>query len=63
MRTNHIKVLWSRGGSNDDTTQKYAIRNVLKANNTYTNDSWEKPFPSLTIRNITALGNDSLRQN
>ena len=35
----------------------------MKANNTYTNDSWEKPLHSLTIRNITTLGNDLLRQN
>ena len=35
----------------------------MKENKTYTNDSLEKTFLSLTIRNITALGNDSLRQN
>ena len=52
-------LLWSRGGSKlwHDTV----IRNILKANNTYTNNSWEKPLQSLTIRNITALDNDSLR--
>ena len=39
------------------------IRNILKENSTYTNDSWEKPLLSLTIRNITAFGNGSLRQD
>ena len=53
----------SRGGSNDDTTQKLVIRNIFKANNIFTNDSWEKSLLSLTIRNITSLGNGSLRQN
>ena len=43
--------------------QNYVIRNILKANNTYTSDSWEKPLPSLIIRNITTLSNNSLRQN
>ena len=37
------------------------IRNILKANSTHTNDSWEKPLLSLTIRNITTLGNGLLR--
>ena len=55
-------VLWSRGGSNDDTTRKCVIRNILKLNSTYINDSWEKPPPQLnTIMNITVLGDGSLR--
>ena len=41
-------VLWSRGGSNDYTTRKWMIRNILKENSTYINDSWEKPLLSLT---------------
>ena len=37
------------------------MRNILKENSTYTNDSWEKTLLSLTIRNITGLANGSLR--
>ena len=35
----------------------------MKENSACTNDSWEEPILSLTIRNITVLGNGSLRQN
>ena len=46
---NHCRLLlWSRGGSNDNTTQKWVIRNIFKENDTYINDSWEKPLLSLT---------------
>ena len=41
-------VLWSRGGWNDNTTQKWVIKNILKENSAYINDSWEKPLYSLT---------------
>ena len=41
-------LLWSRGGLNDDTTRKWVIRNLLKENSTFMNDSWEKPLLSLT---------------
>ena len=34
--------------SNDNTTRKWVIRNILKENSTYINDSWEKPLLSLT---------------
>ena len=37
------------------------VRNILKENSSYTNDSWEKLPLSLTIRNISALGNCLLR--
>ena len=37
------------------------IRNIPKENSTYTNDTLEKPFLSLTIRIFTALGNGSLK--
>ena len=36
------------GGSNDNTTRKCVIRNILKENSTYINDSWEKPLLGLT---------------
>ena len=39
---------WSRGGSNDYTTRKWMIRNILKENSTFINDSWAKPLLSLT---------------
>ena len=41
-------LLWSRGGSNDNTTRKWVIRNIVKENSTYINDSREKPLLSLT---------------
>ena len=46
-------LLWSRGGSNDNTTRKWGIRNILKENSTWVNDSWENPPTQLnTIMNI-----------
>ena len=41
-------LLWSRGGSYDNTTQKWVITNILKGNSTYINVNWEKPLLSLT---------------
>ena len=41
-------LFWWRGGSNDNTTRKWVIRNILKENCTYINDIWEKPLHSLT---------------
>ena len=41
-------VSWSKRGSNDNTTRKWVIRNILKENRTYINDSWEKLLLSLT---------------
>ena len=35
-------LLWLRGGSSDNTTRKWVIRNILKENCTCINDSWEK---------------------
>ena len=43
-----MRVLWSREGWNDNTTRKWGIRNILKENSTYINDSREKPLLSLT---------------
>ena len=55
-------VLWSRGGSNDNTTRKCVIRNILKENSTCINDNWEKPPLQLnTIMYITVLGESSMR--
>ena len=56
-------ILWSRGGSNDNTTREWVIRNILKENSTYTNDSWEKPLLSLTQSWIltSVLGDGSPR--
>ena len=45
-------LLWSRGGSNDNTTCKWVIRNILKENSRYINDSWAKPHLSLTQSGI-----------
>ena len=45
----YIYILWSLGGSNDNTTtRKWVIRIILKENSTYINDNWEKPLLSLT---------------
>ena len=35
-------------GEIDMITRKWVIRNILKENSTYINDSWEKPLLSLT---------------
>ena len=40
-------MLWSRGGSNDKSTRKWVIRNILKENSTSINDTGEKPIFSL----------------
>ena len=41
-------LLWSTRGWNDNMNRKWVIKNILKENSTYINNSWEKPFLSLT---------------
>ena len=36
------QLLWSRGGLNDNTTRIWEIRNILKENCAYIDDSWGK---------------------
>ena len=51
----HIFLLWSRGDWNDNTTRKWVIKNILKENSTYINDT----SPQLNkIMNITPILGD-----